>query len=126
MEQYSAGTASTDEAARERSLIDDIRQLAQDGRSFAEAELAYQRSRAAFAGQESKTIAGLGLGAVFFVFFALMALTMGLLIGLSGEVGPWLATLIVVAVLTALGLVCALVAKSRAARLARLLKDDRR
>jgi Putative Actinobacterial Holin-X, holin superfamily III len=125
MEQDTANGARTDETAGTRSLIDDLRQLAQDGRTFAEAEFAYQRSRAAFAGGEARVLAGLGIGALFFLFFALMALTMGMLMGLAGEVGPWLATLIVVSVLSVLGLICALTAKSRAARLVRLLKDDR-
>jgi hypothetical protein len=116
---------TADDAARERSLIDDLRQLAQDGRTFAQAEFAYQRSRVAFAGQEGKALAGLGIGALFFVFFALMALTMGMLMGLAGEVGPWMATLIVVTVLLVLGMICALVAKSRASRLTRLLRDER-
>lgn len=129
MEQDTAETTLTGEAAdrnaRERSLIDDLRQLAQDGRTFAEAEFAYQRSRAAFAGQESKALVALGAGALFFVFFALMALTMGVLMGLAAEVGPWLATLIVVAILFVLALICAITAKTRASRLARLLRDNR-
>lgn len=125
MEQDTAQAAQSDAAARERSLIEDLRKLARDGRAFAEAELAYQQSRAAFAGQEARSLAGLGLGAFALLFFALMALTVGILIGLSREMGPWLATLIVVAVLLALAGLCALVAKSRASRLLRLLRDER-
>ena len=85
--------------AAERSLVDDVRQLAHDGRTLLEAELAYQKSRAALAGQRAKGIAGWGALALALVFFTLMALVMGLLLALSEQFGAWTATAIVVAVL---------------------------
>ena len=85
--------------AAERSLVDDVRQLAHDGRTLLEAELAYQKSRAALAGQGAKGIAGWGALALALVFFSLMALVMGLLLALSEQFGAWTATAIVVAVL---------------------------
>ena len=47
-----------DETAAERSLIEDVRQLVDDGRTLVEAELAYQKSRAVIAGMAAKSIAG--------------------------------------------------------------------
>lgn len=82
--------------AAERSLIDDLRQMVDDGRTLLEAELAYQKSRALVAGQGAKGIAGWGALALALVFFALMALVMGLLLALSELVGGWIATLVVV------------------------------
>lgn len=83
----------------ERSLVDDLRQCAADGRTLLEAELAYQKSRAAVAGQGAKAVAAWGGLAIALVLFALMALTFGLVLGLASLVGPWWATLITVATL---------------------------
>ena len=83
--------------AAERSLVDDVRQLAHDGRTLLEAELAYQKSRAALAGQGAKGVAGWGALALVLAFFTLMALVMGLLLALSETFGGWIATAIVVA-----------------------------
>lgn len=89
--------APSPSAVAERSLVDDVKQLAHDGRTLLEAELAYQKSRAALAGQEVKAIAGWGALALALVFFALMALVMGVLLALSEEFGAWMATAVVVA-----------------------------
>ena len=69
--------------ARERSLAEDLRQLIDDGRALAEAELAYRKSCAALAGKGAKGIAIFGALAAALVFFALMALTVGLVIALT-------------------------------------------
>jgi len=88
--------APPSDGAAERSLVDDLRQMVDDGRTLLEAELAYQKSRALVAGQGAKGVAGWAALALALVFFALMALVMGLLLALSELVGGWLATLIVV------------------------------
>lgn len=87
--------------AAERSLVDDVRQLVTDGRTLVEAELAYHKSRLSLAGRTAKGMAGWIALALSLVFFALMALVMGLVIGLSALVGPWAATLVVVLLLLA-------------------------
>jgi uncharacterized membrane protein YqjE len=73
----------------EPTLVDDLRALAVDGRTLLEAELAYQKSRAALAGKAAGSIAGWGALALALVFFALMALVMGLLLALEPPLGPW-------------------------------------
>ncbi|MFN5780690.1 MAG: phage holin family protein, partial [Novosphingobium sp.] len=69
--------------AAERSLVDDVRALVDDGRTLLEAELAYQKSRAALAGRTAKSMAGWIALALSLVFFALMTLVMGLLLILA-------------------------------------------
>lgn len=103
--------ADTDPAAR--SLSDDLRQLAERGRTLAVAETAYQKARAAYAGKQVKTISLLGVFAFLFVFFGLMALTVGLVIALAPVLTAWGATAVVAGGLFLLALLCALTAASR-------------
>jgi hypothetical protein len=110
--------------ASERSLSDDLRQLADDARVLAQAELAYQKSRAAFAGQEVKRIAILGTLAAVLVFFALMALTLGLVIALTPLLTAWGATAAVFCGLLIVAGLCALLASSRWKRMTAMLADE--
>ncbi len=105
-------TESSEEAA-ERSLKDDLRQLALDARALADAEVSYQKSRAAFAGRETKWIAVLGVVAAVFAFFALVALTVGLVIALTPLLTAWGATAAVFGGLLGVALVCGLIAARR-------------
>ncbi len=83
--------------AASRSLSDDVRRLVDDGKTLIEAELAYQKSRAVVAGSGLKSIAGWGALALALIFFALMAIVLGLLLVLAPLVGGWAAMAIVVA-----------------------------
>lgn len=105
-------------AAADRSLVEDVRQLAQDSKTLVEAELAYQKSRAAIAGVGAKGVASAALLGIALVFFALVALTIGLLIALT----PWLTALGATAAVT-LGLLgggalCGWIGKKRWDRMA--------
>jgi len=112
------------EADAERSLVDDARQLASDGRTLLEAEFAYQKSRAAVAGAGIKGITGWAALALALVFFALMALVMGLVLGLAELIGAWAATAVtVLSLLLAAGL-SGLAASRRWKRMSALLADD--
>ncbi|HQN54629.1 MAG TPA: phage holin family protein [Novosphingobium sp.] len=99
--------------AAQRSLVEDARRLVDDGRTLLEAELAYHKARAAVAGEAAREVAAWGALALALVFFALMALVMGVLLGIAQLVGYWAATAIVVA---ALVLVAGLAAARAAAR----------
>ncbi len=103
---------AADDAA-DRSLLDDVQQLITDGRTLLEAELAYQKSRAAVAGQGAKWVAAWGGLAVVLVCFALMALTFGLVLGLASVIGPWLATLVTVVALLIAAALCGAAAARR-------------
>jgi hypothetical protein len=113
---------------RERSLAEDLRQLAEDGKAYAEAELAFQKSRAALAGQGIKGIAIFGLLAAALVFFALMALTLGLVLALTPLLGAWGAMGASFAGLLVLAGICTMVASLRFKRMMRFLarQDEKR
>lgn len=111
--------------AAERSLVDDVRELVTDGRTLLEAELAYQKSRAALAGRTAKSMAGWIALALSLVFFALMALVMGLLLILAPLIGGLGATLLVVTgLLAAAGLSGWVAARRWQAMSRRLAEDD--
>ena len=110
--------------AAERSLAEDIKHLASDGRTLLEAEFAYQKSRAAVAGAGVKGIAGWASLALALVFFALMALVIGVLLGMAEFIGIWAATAVtVVLVLAAAGL-AGLAASRRWKRMNAALTDE--
>lgn len=113
----------TDEAA-ERSLVDDVRQLVEDGRTLVEAELAYQKSRAVVAGQAAKSVAAWAALALAMAFFALMALVLGLILILTSLIGPIGAALAVVMGLLFLAGVTGMMALRRWQRAAALLADE--
>ena len=110
--------------AAERSLVDDVKHLVEDGRTLLEAELAYHKSRAAVAGAGIKGIAVWAALAVALVFFSLMALVIGVLIGLAQLLGIWTATgTLVVFLLICTGL-AGLAAKRRWTRLSSALERE--
>jgi hypothetical protein len=108
----------------ERSLVDDVRELVNDGRTLLEAELAYQKSRAALAGRTAKSMAGWIALALSLVFFALMALVMGLLLILAPLIGGLGATLVVVAGLLIAAGLSGWVAMRRWQAMSRRLSED--
>lgn len=110
--------------AAERSLVDDVRDLVSDGRTLLEAELAYQKSRAALAGRTAKSMAGWIALALSLVFFALMALVMGLLLILAPLIGGLGATLVVVAGLLIAAGLSGWVAMRRWQAMSRRLSED--
>ena len=80
------------------SLIDDVSAVFEDGKTYAQAELSYQKTRARFVGGETKNALVFGVGALGAAHLALIALTVGLVLALGQLVGFWLSTLIVVVV----------------------------
>ena len=95
------------------SLTDDVMALIEDGKTYAEAELAYQKSRAGFAANRLKGAIAFGLGAFGVLHLALIAATVGLVISLIPLVGPWFATLIVTLALVVLGVIFLRLLKGR-------------
>ena len=88
-------------ASHEGSLAEDVEALLADGRTYIQAEVAYQKSRAGYAANRLKSAAIYGAAAFGLLHLALIGLTVGLVIALVPLVGPWIATGIVVAVLLA-------------------------
>ena len=110
--------------AADRSLVDDVKHLVADGRTLLEAELAYQKSRAAVAGAGIKGVAGWGALALALVFFALMAAVVGVLIGLGALIGIFAATGLMVMLLVILAGLAGLAAFKRWGRMAAALERD--
>ena len=111
-------------AAAERSLVDDVKHLVADGRTLLEAELAYQKSRAAVAGAGVKGMAGWGALALALVFFALMAAIIGLLVWLGSMIGMLAATGVMVALLLVLAGLAGLAVQSRWRRMTSALERE--
>lgn len=108
------------------SLMEDVRLLVGEARTFAQAELAYQKTRAAFVGAETRSIAVLGIGAVVLVLFAVVALVLGLVIALGTLIGPWLAMIVVPVAVLVVAAIMAVSARTRVKRMMALLssKED--
>lgn len=88
-----------DTARGENSLMEDVDALIADGKTYLEAEVAYQKSRAGFAANRLKWTAIYGAAAFGLIHLALIALTVGAVIALTPLTGPWIATGIVVVLL---------------------------
>lgn len=110
--------------AAQRSLIDDLRAMLEDGRTLVQAELTYQKSRAAVAGAGAKGIVGWALLALALAFFTLMAMVVGALLILAAWLGPLAATGITVLVLLVVTAAAALAARGRWQRMASQLSDQ--
>lgn len=83
----------------EPSLEQDFHGLFTSTRAAFDSEIEYQKARAALAARLALRIAGLGALALALVFFLLMAIVMGGLLGLAPMVGPWAALGIVAGLL---------------------------
>lgn len=112
------------EDAAERSLVADVRQLVEDSRTLVEAEIAFHKSRAVVAGQAARGVAGWGALALALVFFALMALVLGLVLALVPALGALGATFAVVLGLLAMGALSGVVAVRRWRRAAALIASE--
>jgi hypothetical protein len=124
IDSESDNPTQTGEAAEERSLVDDLRALADDAQAMARAEYAYQKSRAFHAGQELKRAVIFTALAVACFIVALMALTMGAVLALTPLLTAWGATGVVVGILLVSGIVFALIASTRLRRTAKTLEGE--
>jgi len=104
------GDAAGDPA--HRSLRNDVRSLAAAGRDLAQAELAYQKARAAYAGKATRNIVLAGGAALTLGFLALIGLVLGLILSLAPILTPIGATAAVVAGLLLVAILCLMAARS--------------
>ena len=112
-EGHDADPAPTDANQQPFSLVDDVFALIEDGKTYAEAEVRFQKSRAGFVGNRIKGAIAFGLGAFGVFHLALIAATVGLVIALAPIVGPWGATAIVTLALIAAGIALLWLLKGR-------------
>lgn len=102
-----------DVAAEDRSLIEDVEVLIDDGKTYLEAEFNYQKTRALYAGDRFKGVAFYGLVGFVFGWMALIGLTIGLIFALTPTLGGWGATGVVVLAWLVLAIVALRVAAGR-------------
>lgn len=107
------------------SLTDDVVAMLDDGRTLLEAEIQFQKTRAAFALDRGKSGAAYGVAAFALIHLALVALVVGTVIALTPVIGAWGATAIVVGVLLIAGGLLALSARRKFARLAAVYAETR-
>ena len=107
------------------SLIDEIGVLFEDGRTYAEAELAFQKSRAAFVADRAKGALVFGVGAAILLHIALIALAVGVVFALTPVVGAWGATAIVAGLLLAGTAYLVFKLKARVDAIAEAFSEDR-
>lgn len=109
----------------ESSLTDDVLALLDDGKTYLEAEVQYQKSRAAFAFDRGRAGAAYGIVAFALLHLALVALVVGAIFALTPLIGAWGATAVVVGVLIIVGVLFALAAKRRFAGLASAYRETK-
>lgn len=97
----------------ERSLYDDVEALIDDGRTYLEAEIAYQKTRAAFVADKAKSALVFGAIAAAFAVLALIGLTVGLILALTPWLTAWGASALVVGLLVVGALLAARMAGQR-------------
>ena len=108
----SAGDSGSDLDGEARSLLDDVHALIDDGKTYLEAELGFQKTRAAFVADRAKSTIVFGAIAALLGLLALVGLTVGSIIALTPLLTAWGASAVVVAIL----LVAAWLAARGAAR----------
>tara|TARA_B100000678_G_C18169471_1_gene486572 strand:+ start:440 stop:865 length:426 start_codon:yes stop_codon:yes gene_type:complete len=106
------------------SLFDDAYALYEDGRTYLEAEVAFQKSRATYAAHESKSGIVFAMAAMGLLHLALLGLVVGLIIALEPFLGAFGAMGVVVGALTVLGVLLALMARGRFKRITRAFEGD--
>ncbi|MFN6933923.1 MAG: phage holin family protein [Tsuneonella sp.] len=106
-------------------MTDDVVALLDDGRTLVEAEIQFQKTRAAFAFDRGKSGAAYGIVAFALLHLALVALVVGAVIALTPLISAWGATAVVVGVLVVLGGFFGIVAKRKFARLAAVYAETR-
>lgn len=106
-----------------RSLRDDVEALIDDGKTYLEAEVVYQKTRAAFVADRAKGALIFGAVAALLGFLALIGLTVGLIIALIPLLTAWGASALVVMLLLLGALLAMRAASSRWNRLMGAIQD---
>jgi len=109
-----------------RSLRDDVEALIEDGKTYLQTELVYQKTRAAFVADGAKGAVVFGAVAVLLAFLALIGLVVGLIIALTPLLTAWGASALVVGLLIVAALIAAKVAAGRWNRLMHAIESDTR
>lgn len=106
------------------SLIADVGALIQDGKTYAEAELAFQKTRLFYVMSHAKGIAAFSGIAVLLVVLAIVVLVVGVLIALIPILTPIGATLVVMFALLLFAALLGRLAKWQLGKLMRAFEED--
>ncbi len=82
-----------------RGLLEDVEDLLVDAKTYFDAELSYQKTRAGFVGSRLKRTLGFAFVAICVAIFATIGLTVGLIVALTPLITAWGATAVVVGAL---------------------------
>jgi hypothetical protein len=93
------GQPATRQSTAEPSLTEDLSALYDDTKTYAEAELTFQKTRARYVSKQATKIAAFGAGALGLVHLALIGLTIGLIIALAPLLTIWGSTALIVGLL---------------------------
>lgn len=85
-----------DDASFDESLTDELAALIDDGRTYAKAELAFQKARARLAGRSVGMALALAIVAIILLHIAFLALAVGMVMALAPLVTIWGAIAVVV------------------------------
>lgn len=91
-------------ATEERSLFADIGTLIDDGRTLVQAEIAYQKTRASYAGRQGLYLLVTLVFVAVVLILALMALVLGVVLALAPVFTPWGAGVAVAGILCLLAI----------------------
>jgi fatty acid desaturase len=116
-----SGPDLANDLGKEASLVTLLRALIEDTQSLVEAEAGYWRAALAYALGRAKNIALLLVLALFFAFFTLMAIVVGLLLALAPLIGAWAALALVAVTLGLLTVLALWLVIRRGKRMIRLL-----
>ena len=105
---------------RERTLKEDLRKLSEEAKAYAEAEFQFQKSRTLYATSAVKSVIAFVVLALVLLFFAAMALIVGLVMALTPLITVWGATAVVTLGLLAIAVFLLLRAKRRVAIMTRV------
>jgi hypothetical protein len=76
----------------DRSLLGDVEALIEDGKTYLEAEIAYQKTRVGFVAAGARSVAMFAALAAVLALLALVGLTVGLILALTPLITAWGAT----------------------------------
>lgn len=110
--------------AAEATLLADIEALVEDGKTYAEAELAFQKTRLLYASGKARSAAIYTGVAAIFVTMAVVALVLGAVLALTPLFGAIGAAGTVFAVLLVFALVLVLLAKAKIGQLIDAFEDE--
>jgi len=107
-----------------RSLRDDVEALIEDGKTYLETELVFQKTRAAFVADRAKGAVIFGAVAILLAFLALIGLTVGLIFALTPLMTAWGASALVVGLLIVAALIAGRTAARRWSRLMQAIEGE--